>query len=377
LIGLVGSLWSGGWLLPQIAAAHYLTTVPRKAPVVIGVSWIGRPAYLLLALFLLFAGAKWPGLTLALLLTAVFVFAASDALVTVAWLDVLAKSIPGNLRGRAIGIGQLLSGLLSLGAGALVSALLAEGGPPFPANYAIIFILAAAAFFASLAAFYFVREPQESVPAERPHLAHVVPRLVRLLADDARFRRVTIVRLLIGLSAMALPFYAVYSTIERGLPEATIGFFLIAQTVGGVVAGLVLGPLADRKGAHRVVQVMGLCQFLAPILALVASRMVGASAEALTAMFALVFLLLGIGEGTTMLGVINYVLEIAPSHDRPSYMGLTNSLAGILILYPIIGGWIVSRWGYEAMFALSAAVILLGALLAFGLPTARAAEPGP
>jgi MFS family permease len=376
LIGLVSSLWNGGWLLPQIAAAHYLTPVRRKAPVVIAVSWIGRPVYLLLGLFLLLGGARWPGLTLGLFLAAVFIFAATDALTVVAWFDVLAKAIAGNLRGRVIGIGQLVSGLLSLGAGALVRMLLAEDGPPFPTNYAIIFILATAAYFASLAAFYFVREPLEPVPAARPRISHLVPRLARLLVDDHRFRKVTLVRLLVGLSAMALPFYAVYSTLERGLPESTIGLFLVAQTLGGVVAGLVLGPLADRTGAHRVVQVMGLCQFLAPVMALVTSRSGIVSAGALTAGFTLVFLLLGIGEGSTMLGVLNYVLEIAPAHDRPSYMGLTNTLSGIIILYPILGGWIVTRWGYQAMFALSAAVILVGGLLALGLPSARSPEPG-
>jgi len=377
LIGLVGSLWNGGWLLPQIAAAHILTPLKRKLPIAIAVSWIGRPVFLLLALFLLLGGVRWPELTLGLLLAAVFIFAATDAFVAVAWFDVLAKAIPGDMRGRVIGIGQLLSGLLSLGAGALVRMLLTETGPRFPVNYALILILATAAFFVSLATFYFIREPVESVPAERPHLSHLVPRLARHLRDDVRFRHLTVVRLLIGLSAMALPFYAVYATLKRGLPESAIGFFLIAQTVGGLVAGLVLGPVADRKGAHRVIQFMGLCQFLAPMIALLAGPLAAAGPQVLTALFALVFLFLGIGEGSTMLGALNYVLEIAPPPDRPSYIGLTNSIAGVIILYPIVGGWIATRWGYEAVFALTAGIVLVGGLLALGLPSARTAASGP
>ena len=369
LIGLVGALWNGGWLLPQIAAAHYLTAKPRKLPVAIAVSWVGRPVFLVLALFLLMGGIRWPAVALTFLLAAVFYFAATDALVAVAWFDVLAKTIPGKLRGRVVGIGQLLSGLLSLGAGAAVRALLAEGGPPFPVNYALILILATAAFFISTGSFYFIHEPVDAVPAERPQLGHVLPRLVRHLREDSRFRQLTVVRLLIGLSAMPLPFYAVYATLERGLPEASIGFFLVALTVGGLVAGLVLGPVADRQGAHRVVQLMGLFQFLAPVLALLASRVANTSPQTLTALFALVFLFLGIGDGSTMLGVLNYVLEIAPSADRTSYVGLTNTLAGMIILYPIIGGWIATRWGYEAVFALAAVVILIGGVLALWLPS--------
>jgi MFS family permease len=97
--------------------------------------------------------------------------------------------------------------------------------------------------------------------------------------------------------------------------------------------------------------------------------MANPGAQTLTGMFALVFLFLGIGEGSTMLGVLNYVLEIAPPPDRPSYMGLTNTLAGTIILYPIVGGWIATRWGYEAVFALAAVVILIGGLLALRLPS--------
>ncbi len=369
LIGMVGALWNGGWLLPQIAAAHYLTPKTRKLPVAIAVAWVGRPVFLALALFLLLGGVRWPAVALTFLLGAVFYFAATDALVAVAWFDVLAKAIPGKLRGRVVGIGQIISGLLSLGAGATVRALLAEGGPPFPINYALILVLATAAFFVSTGSFYFIREPVEAVPAQRPQLAHVVPRLVRHLREDSRFRHVTIARLLIGLSAMPMPFYAVYATLERGLPEASIGIFLVAQTFGGLVAGLVLGPIADRKGAHRVVQLMALFQFLAPALALLAARLSVGTPQALTALFALVFLFLGIGEGSTMLGLLNYVLEIAPPPDRPSYVGLTNTLAGMIVLYPIIGGWIATRWGYEAVFALAALIVLIGGLLALWLPS--------
>jgi predicted MFS family arabinose efflux permease len=304
----------------------------------------------------------------------VFYFEATDALVAVAWFDVLAKAIPGKLRGRVVGIGQIISGLLSLGAGATVRALLAESGPPFPINYALILILATAAFFVSLGSFYFIHEPVEAVPAQRPQLGHVLPRLMRHLREDSRFRRLTVVRLLIGLSAMPVPFYAVYATLKRGLPESSIGLFLVALTIGGLVAGLVLGPVADRKGAHRVVQLMGLFQFLAPVLALLTSRVANTNPQALTALFVLVFLFLGIGDGSMMLGALNYVLEIAPSADRTSYVGLTNTLAGMIVLYPVIGGWIATRWGYEAVFALAALVILIGGLLALWLPSPT---PGP
>ena len=48
----------------------------------------------------------------------------------------------------------------------------------------------------------------------------------------------------------------------------------------------------------------------------------------------------------------------------------------LIILYPVIGGWIATRWGYETVFALAAVVILIGAVLALWLPSPVARRDG-
>ncbi len=373
LIGMVGALWNGGWLLPQILAAHYLSGVKHKMRVARWGSWAGRPVFLLLAGFLVLTHAHQAGLTLGLLFLSILIFAVTDAIVTVAWFDVLAKAIPARSRGRLMGWGQVGSGVLSIGAGLAVGFLLGPGGPSFPDNYAVVFLLATIAFLLSLATYYFIHEPIEAVTEERAALAEYLPKIARFLERDRPFLQVNLARLLIGLSAMSTPFYVVYATQRRGLPDAAIGAFATAATVGGAVAGLALGPVADRFGSHRVVQVMAGLQMLVPLLA-IGTALIPFSELFLLVLFTLVFLLQGIADGSLMLGIANFVLEIAPASERSAYIGLANTLAGVLILYPLAGGWIAAHSGYPTVFAISAGSIALGGLVASRLPNPRRAR---
>src|SRR5262245_27086801 len=53
LIGAVSSVWAGGWLLPQIFAAHYLSDKPHKYPIMMKWQLIGRPAFPLFVVWLI------------------------------------------------------------------------------------------------------------------------------------------------------------------------------------------------------------------------------------------------------------------------------------------------------------------------------------
>jgi hypothetical protein len=77
---------------------------------------------------------------------------------------------------------------------------------------------------------------------------------------------------------------------------------------------------------------------------------------------------IGVGNAGLMLGWMNYVLEIAPPGHRPTYTGLTNTLTGVLIPVPILGGWLLQSTSYPTLFIAAA----LGPLLALGLTRALA-----
>ncbi len=369
LVGAVSSVWAGGWLLPQVFAAHYLADKRRKYPIMMLGQIVGRPAFPLFVVWLLIAGARYPQLTLFLFLLAIVIFMSTDAVVALAYLDILGKSLAPTLRGRLLGVGQLITGVASIGAGALIRYLLGPQGPGFPMNYAIVFGLASLSFGVSTAACALIVEAPEAVAAERPALRDYWPQLGRLWRDDHLFRRVTLVRLLSGLGALATTFYVVYATDRLHLPAASIGLFAGAATVGAAGAGLVLGLVADRRGTQRVVQLVAWAQFLVPVLALLVHA--GIFGPAVGVVYPLLYVLLGAYEGSTMLGFFNFILEIAPPGQRPTYMGLTNTVSGVLILLPMLGGLILENTSYPVLFGLAAAGTLAAAVLALTLPNPR------
>jgi MFS family permease len=375
LIGLVGAVWMGGWLLPQIFAARYLSTAPRKMPFILFFSWIGRPVFLLFALYLFLSGAVWPGATLFLLYLASFYFSFTDSITGVAWFDLLGKALSPRERGRFIGLGQAAAGILSIAAGVAIRWVLESSGLGFPNDYAVILALADVCFMLSLFAIYLVREPVERVAAERQRMAEYLPGLIQLIRRDRMFLRVNVARLLIGLIGLASPFFVVYAIRVQGLPEGDVGWFAIAQTIGLAVAGLALGGLAERRGSVSVVRIVGGIYLAAPVLVM-ASGALGAHRPLATVLMAAAFLMLGMGDGSIMLGFLNYVLDIAPPDQRPVYVGLTNTLAGVTILYPFLGGALVDLGGYWVVFLLAAVGVVAGWAVGASLPAVGAFFPG-
>jgi len=270
-----------------------------------------------------------------------------------------------------IGIGQAVSGILSIAAGAAIGWILESSGLAFPDNYGLIFSLASVCFLISLSGIYLIREPHEPVASERQKMAEYLPGLVRLLRTDRTFLRVNVARLLMSVCAMASPFFAVYAIRELGVAEASLGGFAIAQTIGSALAGLLFGWVADRFGSHVVIRIVGGVYLLAPCLVL-AAGMTGAGGIGTVVLVSAAFLFLGLGDGSIMLGFINYVLEIAPQGQRPVYIGLTNTLIGVIVLFPFIGGALADWGGYRIVFLLAAAGNAAGWFTGASLPSRSA-----
>src|SRR6185436_17325945 len=349
LIGAVSSVWLGGWLLPQVLVANFLSNKPRKYPILIRAAVIGRPIFPLFTLWVLFGGTRLPTLTMFLFLFTLAYFMMADAVAGLAWFDLMRKSLAPETRGRMIGIGQAVIGVASIGLGVWIRYLLGEHGPAYPLNYAVIFGSASLFFWLSFIACAFIVEPPEAVVELRPSLRDYLHQLLNVWRENPAFSRVMLVRLLTGLGSLAASFYVVYGIEVQHLPASSVGLFAAANTVGVAIAGIVLGLVADRWGSQRVVQITNWLAFSVPALALVIST--GVFGSALPWIYPGLYVLMGIFEGSIMLGYFNFILEIAPAGQRPIYIGLANTLTGLLIVVPVLGGLILSQTSYLVLFA--------------------------
>lgn len=384
LIGLVAMMWSVSWLIPQLVAARMVHGKRRQKPYLIIPSVIGRQTVLLFALWLALTGAQDALLTLWLLIAAIVLFNVCDALAGISWFDMMARALTPQRRGRVFTIGQLIGSVLGIGSGLITAQLLAPDGLPYPMNYAVIFGCAWLGFMASLIVIFFLKEnPMSEEAVTRSHEGSFFTHIGESLRNDPVYRRLLLTRLLTGVETMTAAFYVVYIKERLSLPDSSIGAFSVAYIVGGILGVALFGAIADRYDPRRVINAATVVQFLAPTLALVVAitPLPDISPLAAQGIFMLILALNGAIARSMMLGFAGYAIDRAPDRRRAIYVGVFNTLGGVVALSPVLGGLFLDGLtaslgggAYVLMFAAVALVVGLGAVIGLTLPKPVRAE---
>ncbi len=372
LIGLVSTLATGGWLLPQLFAANAIAGRPRRKASVLIPAAASRVLFLALGPLMLLLAPRRPAAALATFFTLYFLFYLADGIASVGWLDIMGKSLAPRLRARLISVGQAGSGIGGVGAGILVGMILSSRRLPYPSNYALLLTLCAVLFVLSIISFAFMKEEPEQTGARPLPWPDYFRRLWRILRDDGGFRRAVIVQLLFSLAGAATPFYVVHGLASLGFGEISVGIFTSAQVAGGVFSALFMGRVGESSGTRAVMRLGGWMSLAAPLAALavpLAAPIVPSAA--LMYLYAIVFMLVGAQANSTMAGFLNYVLESAPASDRAMYIGFANTASGVSLVAPLLGGALLAASGsYPALFIAAAVGPLAGLVLSL-----RLAEP--
>jgi len=169
---------------------------------------------------------------------------------------------------------------------------------------------------------------------------------------------------------MAAPFYVLHAAEGLALGPESVGVFIVAQTIGGLAGSLGLGALAERRGSGAVIRVIVPVTVTAPLAALTLHFV--PAANWISTAYLWVFAVLGVIGSSGMLGWQNYMLELAPPDQRPTYMGLSNTLSGLLVLAPMLGGWLLEATSYPVLFVAAIVGPVLSLGLALRLPASRA-----
>ncbi len=144
---------------------------------------------------------------------------------------------------------------------------------------------------------------------------------------------------------------------DAGLPIERAVLMTTLISVGGIVAGLITGPLMDRFDAYRVLAVLYLLGTLFVAL-------IGFVAPALLALatFGAGFCVSGAQKSINALAVIYY-----PTRMRSTGVGWALGIGRFgSILGPVVGGWLLAiGWSSASLFRLAAVPMLLAAAFIF------------
>lgn len=368
LIGLLGSVQTGFWLLPQLFAARIVASRPRKLPVVLLCTAVSRLSWLPLLVALIFASSLGPGVIIVAAYVSVAGFFFCDGLAVTPWFDLLARAVPPRQRGRLLGTMALSGGCLAVVGGLGVGRILGNPAFPFPSDYRLMLTIALVCLLVGLIPLALVRESTDEATATPEPLGAYLRRLPGLLRDRPDFRRLVGVQVLVGTAAMATPFYAPYGIQTLGLGEASVGTFTVGVTLGVMVGGMLWGWIGDHGHKELAIRLLTGCALLAPLVALGLRPFAAAfSAAEVTLGLGVAFFLIGCSSRAGWVAFSSYVIEIATPPERPVLIGLMNTIGSVLAVAPPLGGLLAGLFGYEAAFAASVVPIGAGLLLSLGL----------
>ena len=347
LIGLIPFITTAGYFVPQIFTANVVERTPRKKffPVTLGF-FLERVPIFLLAPMAYFLATSRPILALGMFFGLYAWHCFGAGLIIVGWQDMIAKIIPVDKRGRFFGITNFVgngSGIL----GALAVPFLL-GKFAFPLGYVISFAVAAVLVFLSWVFLSLTREPV--VQSSKPPVSQLdyMRSLPQVLHRDRNFRAYLLSQIIFALSGMATGFLAVYTVQTWKLPDAVAGGFTIVLQVGLALANLFFGFFSDRKGHKLSLEICMALSVLSLVLAILAPSPLW---------FFLIFFLRGAVNGGGFISGISIVYEFTEAENRPTYIGLANTIPGVMgALAPLLGGWLAGAISYQAMFILSAII---------------------
>ena len=314
-------------------------------------------SFLGMALFIYFFGKQFPVLVVASFFFWIFLFSISGGFAGLAYSDIIGKLVKKGKRGKLFASRQFAMGIASFTGGMIVLNIFTLGKITFPYNYTITLIIGFVGLLIASIAFWFIEEPSSIIKNENNQSFKLfIKKVPSILKNDANFTRFIIIENLSSFSLMILPFYMLYAKDTFTINETYVGRYLIFQTIGAILSNLLWGMISSKWGSKMVVRICVLIGGSVPVLAIILSKF-GPN------YYAIVFFLVGFLFSGRAVGFESYLLDIAPSDNRIIYLGIRGTMNFLIVLLPIMGGFLITFMGYHLTFVVVTVVMFIAFIL--------------
>jgi hypothetical protein len=376
-IGLVPAIASSFWTLARLPA-HLITGMRRrKQPWAFAAALVRAGAIAIIAVLASRTGpadlAQSARPLLGTFFLCLVVYTLAEGFGSVPGLALVRASVPGEAWDNLVRWRSLATAVLSLLGGFAVVQLLGAEGSSFPGSYGRLFLVATICLVVIAALTAALREPGVAVAAAAaPPLS---PRVLRQPLYDWRFRRFLLFRVLLSASAAIDPFLFLYAVTRLGAPVTVIGNYVFAGVLGWVVSTPLWLWLERRAGARAALQGATVIRLIAPALALAIPPLAATArvreqfpdGSPLVMAYSGAFFAIGAALAAQSRGNYDHLASLAPKQHFATYVALTNLVLAVVAFAPVIGGLIVQRSGYEALFGVAIAIGLAAVFAAGAL----------
>lgn len=358
LVGFLVPIRESGSLLPQAALVPWV----RRRPVRKWVWVAGGAGQAIAVAGMALAAATTTGTVTGIaVLVALAVFALARSLSSIASKDVLGRTVPKGQRGQVNGLATVTSGAVAVTVGVAIRVYGGEG-----ANLqALAAMLGAAALVWVAATVVFAAVHERAMGEDAALDAGWLGHALRLVRADAAFRRFVIARTLLLVSALSPPFVVTLAAEEASVGFGSLGPFLIASGLAGLIGGRAFGRLADRSS--RQVMMIGAGASSLVIVALLALMAVPATRNSVW-LYPVTYLLLALAHTGVRVGRKTYVVDLAGGNRRTDYVAVSNTAMGVLLLVTGAVSSALAQFGVEVALAFLAGLGVVGVFVARALP---------
>lgn len=289
------------------------------------------------------------------------VFSLARAACSVAYKDVLGKTIPKTRRGRLSGWISAVAGLASMSVGLWLST---KGQSDDMTLYLGLLALAALFWLIAIVSYARIREfPGETAGGKDGWQAAVEN--LALLKKDRPFRQFVVARALAMGSGLAAPFYVSLASNDLGSSAGLLGLLIAVEGFAGLCSSPVWGRWADHSSRWVFAIACAVASLTTLGLAFVAQT--GIAQNVAYVVYPLAFFVLGVCHAGVRLGRKTYLVDMASGNQRTAYVAVSNTVIGFLLL--LVGVVIAGIASFSLVMALAVLGVagLLGSLLGLQL----------
>jgi MFS family permease len=362
LVGWLVPIREAGSLLPQLAIASYVRTLPiRKWTWIVGsvLQAIAMFAIALSTFYLEGVTAGWA------IIAFLVLFSFARGLTSVAAKDVLGKTIPKNQRGQVNGLSTSTAGLVTLILALLMAASAWfdwQAGPHF---YTISLAAAGVIWLLASLVFAQINEYPGEVDGGKNGLLEAIKQ-ISLLKTDRAFRHFVATRTLFLCTALSAPYYVVLSQTALGNQIWLLAFFMFASGLASFISGPFWGRFSDRSS--KQVMIIGASLSAMVGVVLFVSHWLAPSFTSNMFWLPTLYFVICIAHDGVRVGRKTYLVDLADGNKRTSYVAVSNTVIGIMLLLVSLLGMLVSVLGIHGLVLLFSLITFAGVAMAKGLP---------
>jgi len=352
-IGLLVPIRESLALLPQLFVAAAIRVQPVRKWFWVAGSMVQAGCVMMMglaALMLEGAAAGWAVVGL------LAVFSIARGVSSVAFKDVVGKTVSKTRRGTLTGYATAVAGIATMAVGAWLQ--FRQEDSASAAGVAGLLMLAGGFWLVGAGLYAALRE-QAGATGGGGNAGRDALKSLSVLVSDAPFRRFVVTRALLVATALMVPFYAALAREQSDGGIGGLGALLVAAGIASTVSAGFWGRMADRSSRD----VLRLAATAAGVLSLAVAGWHMAGAPGLPAGLVVTggFLLVGIAHAGIRIGRKTYLVDMGTVDTRATYVAVSNTVIGVVLLAGGIFGIIADRVGTAETIGLLGLICLAGA----------------